>query len=85
MVEIVGCSTPHPGQAVVPKRTYRQGKCPMCGPYHVRRTDQAGTPICPTCDMTAGEHAYRARILADSDAVFRQEWREWEAKRRRVT
>jgi hypothetical protein len=31
--------------------------------------------------MTAGEHAYRSRILADSDAVFRQECRAFVAKR----
>jgi hypothetical protein len=32
--------------------------------------------------MTAGEHAYRAEILADSAALFAREWREFQQKRR---
>lgn len=51
--------------------------CPWCGPYL-----SADTPVCPTCDMTPGEHAYRAEILKDSAAVFVREWREFQQKRR---
>lgn len=84
MVEIVQGSVPHPGKP--PSRSYQplsRATCPLCGPYVVRRggTDQAGSPICTTCDMTASEHAYRAEILADSAAVFAREWREFQSKR----
>ncbi len=40
--------------------------CPWCG------VPSAG--ICGRCHMTPGEHAYTARILADSDAVLREEY-----------
>lgn len=43
--------------------------CPMCGPF----ASPGGPSICPTCDMTAGEHAYRLRIMADSIAVYAAE------------
>jgi hypothetical protein len=33
--------------------------------------------------MTPGEHAYRTRILADSDAVWREEVRQFQANRKR--
>ena len=62
--------------------------CPWCGPCtfpHGRGQFTNGCnaePICPTCDLTSNECAYADRIIADSDAVFRQEWREFEAKRR---
>ncbi len=59
--------------------------CPMCGPFVVKAghgtNDKTGAPICPTCQMTLGEHAYRARILADSAAVYAQEAREFAARR----
>lgn len=53
--------------------------CPMCGPYLA-----AWSPfsICPTCDMEPGQHAYRLRIMADSAAVYAQEVREFNARRR---
>lgn len=47
--------------------------CPYCGPS----TGRAG--ICDQCDMTPGEHRYRARILADSEAVLREEREQWRA------
>lgn len=53
--------------------------CPMCGPF---LASWSPSPICPSCDMTAGEHAYRLRIMADSAAVYAQEVREFNAKRR---
>lgn len=116
MVEIVGCSTPHPGKArPMPSATcieadcglparargrctthYQQwrranlappiprpafGECPLCGPWE--RQPSQTLAVCPTCEMTPGEHAYRARILADSVAVYAQEVREFNAQRRR--
>lgn len=87
MVEIVGCSTAHPAEArPMPDRpSITRGQCPMCGPFHIRQgaTTQVDGPICPTCGMTPGEHAYRLRILADSAAVYAQEVREFNAKRDR--
>ena len=61
--------------------------CPMCGDYqHPFGRDaftQAGESICPSCGMTAGEHAYRARILADSAAVYAAEARAFAKDRAR--
>lgn len=54
--------------------------CPWCGPFLRRPGDSAGG-ICPSCDMTPGEHAYRLRILADSDAVWAEENRAFQAQR----
>lgn len=56
------------------------GVCPLCGPWE--RQPSQTLAVCPTCDMTAGEHAYRARILADSAAVYAQEVRDFNARRR---
>jgi hypothetical protein len=53
--------------------------CPWCGP-----TPSFGSSgICPSCDMTPGEHAYRLRILADSDAVYAEENRAFQAQRQK--
>ncbi len=56
--------------------------CPHCGPYRATKghTD-TGEPICPRCEMTVAEHAYRERILADSAAVYAQEAATFRAKR----
>jgi hypothetical protein len=61
--------------------------CPWCGPYTFRvgferfTNGHPSEPICPTCEMTPGEHAYRLRILADSDAVYAEEHRAFQAQR----
>jgi hypothetical protein len=54
--------------------------CPWCGPYPHRlgSTDD----ICPICGLDAREVAYSERIIADSDAVWREENRAFQAKRR---
>lgn len=54
--------------------------CPMCGPFKPKPCSTV--PECPTCEMTPGEHAYRARILADSDAVLREEYAAYRAETR---
>lgn len=54
-------------------------ECPWCGPFYRQLSDIHG--ICPKCKLTAGEHAYIERILADSTAVLRQEYAEYRAKR----
>lgn len=51
----------------------------MCGPW--TRPPSVSLPICPTCGMTPGEHAYRLRILADSTAVYAQEADEYRTRR----
>lgn len=64
--------------------------CPWCGPFETRigtgcetvREGDSFAYICPRCDMTAGEHAYRERILADSAAVLADEHRAFQAQRR---
>lgn len=60
--------------------------CPYCGPrelpyMYYGNVTKTGEPICPLCYMTPGEHAYRARILADSAAVYTEELRAFKAKR----
>jgi hypothetical protein len=52
--------------------------CPTCGPFS---SNGGSAAVCPTCDLTPDEHAYIDRILADSDAVYRLEHREFQAKR----
>lgn len=54
-------------------------ECPWCGPYQPNPGQAAG--ICPTCGLDAGEIAYAERIMADSDAVLRQEYAEFQANR----
>lgn len=39
--------------------------------------------VCPTCEMTPGEHSYRLRILADSEAVYAEEARAYRVQRNR--
>lgn len=63
-----------------PPKPSSVGLCPMCGPWERLPSQTLG--ICPTCEMTAGEHAYRDRIMADSAAVYAQEVREFNARRR---
>jgi ribosomal protein L37AE/L43A len=62
------------------RSTVATSTCPMCGPFTLGR-GRNGIDECPTCEMTPGEHAYRLRILADSDAVLREEVRAYRAKR----
>lgn len=56
-------------------------ECPWCGPYWRQQSDTVG--VCPKCKLDAGEVRYADRILADSDAVYRQEVREFQARRRK--
>lgn len=53
--------------------------CPWCGPY--TQAPSQSVPICPTCGLTPGEVAYSERIIADSDAVWREENRAFQLKR----
>ncbi len=57
--------------------------CPYCGPYTAGTGSSTfdGQMICSFCGMTPEEHAYRARILADSAAVYAAEHREFQARR----
>lgn len=49
-------------------------ECPTCGPYE--RGVGGRSPECPTCRMTAGEHAYRKLVMELGGAeVYRREWR----------
>lgn len=74
------CETTHSSHAVpVVKPPRTQVVCPTCGPFYRRRSDTIGA--CPTCNLTPGEHAYIARIVADSAAVYAQEVREFNARR----
>ncbi len=54
--------------------------CPWCGLY--KPNPGASAAICPTCGLDAAEIAYSERIIADSDAVWREENRAFQAKRR---
>ena len=68
--------TPAPRREVVPDP---DPECRWCGPYPHR--PRSADNICPTCGLDAAEVRYAERIMADSDAVYRQEWREFQANR----
>jgi hypothetical protein len=63
-----------PPEPIPPPPTFMD--CPWCGPVPIMPSG-----VCPSCDMTPGEHAYRLRILADSDAVYAEEIRAFQAQR----
>ncbi len=62
--------------------------CPGCGPRLSKSDSPAAEAnrrpefiVCPTCGMDPAEYAYRGRILADSDAVYAEEHRAFQAQR----
>ena len=52
--------------------------CGICGPW---RTFSGHNDQCPTCGLDEIEVAYRARILADSTAVYVEEAQAFRANR----